>query len=623
VTEGKPAVSAGLPATGRGEEWFVVLPDDESAPAVAAALGSGAGPFTAARRLDHPSGRPWLIGDWDPRDLVVGAAGRTRVAVVGHCPATAEDLAAIARRTAHPADLDRVAGSLVGSFHLVASVDGAVRVQGSAFGTRRVFRARAGGSDVAADRADVLALLTGSGVDERRLVSCLMFPAAPPAVAGASLWREVVAVPEQDYLLLPRGGRARTVRWWQPPRPTRSLREGAPPLREALVAAVAARTGSGRAVSADLSGGVDSTAVCSVAAARVDRLPAFTVASPDPADDDGHWAAVAAAGLPSVHHLVVTDDDLPAPYTGILDPGVARDEPYPDIHLRAEDAARARLLAAHGAELHLTGDGGDEVLHASPAYLPELLRRRPLLGLAHLRGHRALHAWSWSEVRRALAPPRDERRALLAQARALTRPDDGRPDAVRLPPWATPAAVDAARELLRRAADEADPTGRDRALRDAVELVRHGGRLQRRTAQAAAADGFPVAAPLLDDRVVEACLAVRPHERTTPWRYKPLAAEALRGIVPKRSLARATKGGTTPEYAALPRYRPDLLALCEGSRLAELGLVDVDRLRSALHGVWLTDAMPIMVEQTVGCERWLRDLEPTGSPTALMTGAPG
>ncbi|QTR04193.1 asparagine synthase, partial [Saccharothrix algeriensis] len=187
----------------------------------------------------------------------------------------------------------------------------------------------------------------------------------------------------------------------------------------------------------------------------------------------------------------------------------------------------------------------------------------------------------------------------------------------------TPAAVDAARELLRRAADEADPTGRDRALRDAVELVRHGGRLQRRTAQAAAADGFPVAAPLLDDRVVEACLAVRPHERTTPWRYKPLAAEALRGIVPERSLARATKGGTTPEYAALPRYRPDLLALCEGSRLAELGLVDVDRLRSALHGVWLTDAMPIMVEQTVGCERWLRDLEPTGSPTALMTGAPG
>ncbi|RKT54717.1 asparagine synthase-related protein [Saccharothrix australiensis] len=622
-------MDAGRSATaGHGEEWFVVLPDDECALAVAAALGPGAGPFTVTGRLDHPSGRPWLIGRWDERDLLVGTAGRTRVAVLGCCPAPPDAITALARRATRPADLDRAAGALAGCFHLLATVDGVVRAQGSAFGVRRVFRARAAGSTVAADRADVLALLTGSGVDEARLVSRLMFPAAPPALAGVSLWREVADVPEDHYLLVPPGEPARTVRWWQPPRPTRSLRDGAPALREALVEAVAARTGSGRAVSADLSGGVDSTAVCALAAARVDRLPAFTVVSPDPADDDEHWARVAAAGLPAVRRVVVTDADLPTPYSGILDPGVARDEPYPDIHLRAEDAVRARLLTAQGAELHLTGDGGDEVLHATLAYLPELLRRHPLLGCAHLRGHRALHAWPWSRVARLLAGPRDERSALLAQARALARvgdgdADGGHPDAVHLPAWATPAAVDAARELLRRAALEADPSGRDRALRDSVDLVRHAGRLQRRTSLAAAADGFPVAAPFLDDRVAEACLAVRPHERTTPWRYKPLLAEALRGVVPERSLARSTKGGTSPEYAALPRYRADLLALCEDSRLAALGLIDVDRLRAELNGVWLSDASPITVEQTVGCERWLRDLESTGFATTLMTGAPG
>ncbi|MFD1152411.1 asparagine synthase-related protein, partial [Saccharothrix hoggarensis] len=395
-------------ASGRDEEWFVVLPDCEAALAVAAALDPGA----TARRLDHASGRPWLIGHWDPRDLVVGSAGRTRVALVGCCPASAEEVARMAGRTRTAADLDGAARSLPGSFHLVASVDGVVRAQGTAFGVRRVFHARVGDVDVVADRADVLARLAGSGVDERRLAACLLFPAAPPALAGASLWRGVSAVPEDHCVLLGERGRARTVRWWEPPRPTTSLARGAPLVREALTAAVAARVRSGRTVSADLSGGADSTAVCALAVALTGRLLTFTVASADVSDDDAEWAAVAAAGLTGVERLVVTDDDLPRPYADILVPGVARDEPYPDIHLRAEDVARARLLAARGAELHLTGDGGDEVLHAPASYLPELLRRHPWTAYSHLRGLRALHAWSWPRVGRLLAAPRDERREL-------------------------------------------------------------------------------------------------------------------------------------------------------------------------------------------------------------------
>ncbi|MEV0678798.1 asparagine synthase-related protein [Actinosynnema sp. NPDC050436] len=615
-------MSTDLPGTaaGRGEEWFVVLPDHAGAPAAVAALR--ASPFPVTRWLDHPSGRPWLVGHWDPRDLVVGTAGRTRVAVLGCCPVSPGDLAGIARRTAHVHDLDPVAGSLAGSFHLLASVGGVVRAQGTASGVRRVFHARLGDADVAADRADVPAWLIGSGVDERRLAAALLFPEPPPALAGAPLWHGVSAVPEDHCAVLPPRGPARVARWWRAPEPTRALRGGAVALRAALTGAVAARVASRPAVSADLSGGVDSTAVCSLAAVRVDRLPAYTVASQDPADDDEHWAAIAAAGLPAVRRVVMTDDDLPVPYTGILDRGVARDEPHPDIHLRAEDVVRANLLNAHGSHLHLTGDGGDEVLHAPVGYLPELLRRNPRLGYAHVRGHQVLRHWSWSQVRRVLTARRDERRALLATARALTATGADRSDAVRLPPWATPDAVDAVRELLLRAAADVDPDLRVSALEDTVRVVRHSGRVQRACAVAAAADGLPVAAPFLDDRVVEACLSVLPHERTTPWRYKPLLAEALRGVVPERSLARATKGGTTPEYAALPQYRADLLALCEDSRLAALGLVDVDRLRSELTGIWLTDASPITIARTVGAERWLRDLRPTAlATTPLVTAA--
>lgn len=103
-------------------------------------------------------------------------------------------------------------------------------------------------------------------------------------------------------------------------------------------------------------------------------------------------------------------------------------------------------------------------------------------------------------------------------------------------------------------------------------------------AQLVAPTGLPLAVPFLDDQVIEACLAVRAHELTTPWQYKALTKAAMRGIVPPRSLDRVTTAeGSAEEEAGLRASRDDLLALCEGSRLAELGLVDPDRLRAGCH----------------------------------------
>jgi asparagine synthase (glutamine-hydrolysing) len=79
--------------------------------------------------------------------LSSGRAGATKIAVIGQHALTSEQLADAAGRIRTVADLDRVAGSLVGSAHLLASVDGRVRVQGTVTGIRRVFHARVGGHD--------------------------------------------------------------------------------------------------------------------------------------------------------------------------------------------------------------------------------------------------------------------------------------------------------------------------------------------------------------------------------------------------------------------------------------------------------------------------------------------
>lgn len=67
-----PALLAAVPT------WFVVLPDTDEAAAVAAT----ALPH-AAESLPHASGRPWLMGRWNPGELTAGECGGVRLAVLG------------------------------------------------------------------------------------------------------------------------------------------------------------------------------------------------------------------------------------------------------------------------------------------------------------------------------------------------------------------------------------------------------------------------------------------------------------------------------------------------------------------------------------------------------------
>ena len=148
----------------------------------------------------------------------------------------------------------------------------------------------------------------------------------------------------------------------------------------------------------------------------------------------------------------------------------------------------------------------------------------------------------------------------------------------RLPPWTTPVAVQAVGDLIRAEARTAEPLAGGRGQQRELEGMRFVSRITRQFEQMAAGLGVTLAAPYYDDRVIEAGLAVRPQERITPWRYKPLILEAMRGIVPDESLTRQTKAnGSGDSDPGLRRHREELLALWEDSRLGRLGLVDADR----------------------------------------------
>jgi asparagine synthase (glutamine-hydrolysing) len=602
---------AGLADLGVLPSWFVVLADRDSVGPLGDALRRH-----AAGEVSHPSGRPWLVGRWPEGVLSSGQAGATKIAVVGQHALTSGQLAGAAGRVRTVADLDRVAGSLAGSVHLLASVGGRVRVQGTVTGIRRVFHARVAGATVAADRADVLARLLNSGLDEQRLAVHLLEPPILYPLAGQPVWRGVAWLPTDCYLVIDGDGGHRSVRWWTPPAPVMPMAEGAAALRQALSAAVAARTHGRQLVSCDL-GGVDSTAICSLAAHQQAKVVAYTGASPDPLADDVAWAARTVAGLGNVEHHVVPADEMPLVYHGLLRLDDQFDEPCAVAVDRDRWLIIAQRAAARGSSLHLTGFGGDELLYGSIAHLHDLLRTNPRVALRQLRGFAAKYRWPRGQVLRQLSDNRRYPAWLASVADTLTvlRPPVDEPlldwgFRPRLPPWTTPDTVAAVQGLIRAEARSVQPLADGRGQHRELETMRFISRIARQVDQMATGIGVMLAAPYYDDRVIEAGLAVRPQERVTPWRYKPLIVEAMRGIVPDQSLTRQTKAnGTGDEEPGLRRHRAEVLALWEDSRLGRLGLIDAAALRELCTRPIPPQLQLGVLYQSVACEVWLRTME--------------
>ncbi|GAA0436932.1 lasso peptide isopeptide bond-forming cyclase [Streptomyces luteireticuli] len=600
--------------------WFVVLPDtDAAAPLARAALPH------AHRTLCHASGRPWIVGRWAPDAMTVGGHGSTRVAVTGEhavTPRQAARAAAAVTRAGSLGALDRAA-DWPGSFHLMASGPGGVRVQGCAVGLRRVFHTTAGRVGVAADRADVLAELVGAGLDEGRVALTMLTPGTPYPWAGSPLWRGLLAVPGGHSLTVCPDGRARTARWWSPPDPVLSLAEGAVLLHDALAEAVAIRTRGHGPVSTDL-GGLDSTAVCCTAVRGGAEVVAYTAALHDTAGDDVYWAERTVRALDGVEHHVVPAGDVALTFDGIDALTDILDTPSIITVDRNRRMGIVERAAARGSRLHFTGLGGDELLAGTPARLHALLLTRPRTAVRSVRGYAAKYQWSRRGTLRQLLDRRPYRSWIDRVARDLTAPPAAEDEPLldwsvppRMPPWATDDAVATVRELLR-ADGPVRPRGRNHG--EHRELVAMDGISQwaRHIGQMAAPLGIAVSAPYYDARVIGAALAVRPAERITPWRYKPLIVEAMRGIVPETSRTRATKANATfEEEAGLRGHRRSLLALCEDPRLARLGLVDGRALREWCRRFLPAETESGLLHPTIACEVWLRSREFTPSPATV------
>ncbi len=543
------------------------------------------------------------------------------VDVFGFSPASGDQVCSIAREFVRSGDLMVLDAIATGSGVLVVREPHGVTVLTDLAGVWPVFYATVGESLVYSSSASAVARYVGSEVDEQWLAAWLLAGGIPDAWSEGSPYRRVAAVPAGGALLIDRGGRAVVVRR-DLPLGTAGFDEGARRLAEALTSAVRGRMGARRELSTDLSGGLDSSTVAALAATRPDpTLPAITLVCPDLGSDDPAHARRVAAAVPGITHVELPLPDEVEPYS-VLTEMPQTDEPFEDVSIFARLRWWMTIVRELGGRAHLTGDGGDAVLTAPPAYLADLAQRRGrrelwshAAGWARLR-HRPVHRLVGAARRLASTT---QASAIEHYASALQQDGTGTASQRRwedliswapvppCPQWFTPHARDLTATALRNAFRG---LGNGAAPGDVVSLgtVQAYGRAHRIHLELAAGHGVALHAPYLDDAVVTACLAVPAAERTSPRQAKPLLRAAMTGRVPDAALVRSTKGDYSMlAYRGLSRHHRTVADLLTNSRLAGLGLIEEKAIRADLARGAAGLRVPLAaLDQVLGAEIWLR-----------------
>ncbi|SMQ17350.1 asparagine synthase (glutamine-hydrolysing) [Streptomyces sp. Ag82_O1-12] len=415
----------------------------------------------------------WAVGDWRPDEVrVVKADDRTRIAVLGICGATDEQLR-VALFAARGGALRHLT-AWPGSYTAIVQVGRRLTVCGDLAGARPVFHTPWAGGTAYATAALPLADLIEANLDFGHLAALLAAPDVPAALHDSTPYDGVKRVPPGHALILRAG--AREIAGYEP---VASLAVAAPPadpdsavdaVRDALVEAVRTRLSAPRhvpgmdidpgpvpgmgpaerraargmpvpGIGADLSGGPASGALA-LLAAGLPGMPGTVLGHGTGAGErllavtfndlavGGREAELERAGAlaanPRLHHVVVAGGEETLPYADL--DGPLTDEPGPCL----VSAARHRARLAAGSADHFTGYGARQVLDAHPARLADLLmdrRRRhlvrPVAALAKADGSVLVPARVYAAARRLSRTPYRSGLESLAERLLDPRSDDG------------------------------------------------------------------------------------------------------------------------------------------------------------------------------------------------------
>ena len=325
----------------------------------------------------------------------------------------------------------------------------------------------------------------------------------------------------------------------------------------------------------ELSGGLDSSSIVSVAARQRGRrrLSAVTVVFDQSTfSDEREWAAAVsrAAGIEGQD----VDGDAEHPFGRFREAVQYWEEPHSAAAFFGVHAQCRRLIAGGSVPVLLSGIGAEAVVlskHQEPVHLGDLLRRGRLGQL-----RRELDRWQ-----RALKMPFSNLVWRYCLQPLLARPliSYGLPP--RVHDWIDRGF--AVRWNLRDRARRGNMPRAGRGAADQWHVERIGwitGFLLRGYLEKAC----DIRYPFLHRPLVELALSMPWSLKAVPGEPKAILRRAMKGILPER-VRRRTQNASTGHavYNGLRKEWPVLEKLVDSSVLVELGAVDRERLRTALH----------------------------------------
>lgn len=613
----------------------------------------------------------WVVGDWRSDEVrVVTADARTRIAVLGTCGASDEQLK-VGLLAARGGALRHLT-AWSGSYTAVVQVGRRMTVCGDLAGARPVFYTPWAGGTAYATAALPLADLVEADLDFGHLAALLATPDVPAALHDSTPYDGVRRIPPGHALILRAG--AREIAGYEP---VASLAVAAPSaeptsavdaVRDALVEAVRTRLAAPRhvpganidpgpvpgmgpaerraargmpvpGIGADLSGGPASGTLALLAAGLPgtpgtvlgygtgagERLLAVTF---NDLAVQGHEAERERAGTlaagPRLRHVVVAGGEDVLPYADLEGP--LTDEPGPSL----VTAARHRARLASGSADHFTGYGARQVLDAHPARLADLLmdrkRRhlaRPVAALAKADGSIMAPVRVYTAVRKLARTPYRTGLEGLADRLLHKRFEEPGGAVVTELTWARPGPAacwmtgEALAEVsirLKAAVSRpiVSPGQRPGDFRARAALARHAADL-RVLEQAAEIRSQRLHTPFLDNQVVRACRALPEALRVQPGARAAILRTVLQGAgvtaLPLGWGAPSHASSAAAARAGLRVAADSLVALFDTPLLAQAGLVEARVVREALRAAAAGAPVPLDgLADLVSLELWLRRL---------------
>jgi asparagine synthase (glutamine-hydrolysing) len=411
--------------------------------------------------------------------------------------------------------------------------------------------------------------------------------------APKSIFRDIRKVLPGEYLRVDSRGGIHSERYWEidytREMPDKPEQEQAEALGDLLRRAVRRQLVADVPLGAFLSGGIDSSAICALAAEAVPKVKTFHIGFEEKSFDESEYAAEVARHLGTDHHVKrFSAGDMLDLVPSVMD---YLDEPFGDASF-LPCLLLSRFTREH-VKVSLSGDGGDELFAGYPTYI----------------AHRVAPYYRYVPrlVRHGVAsvierlPASDDNLTLEFQLKKMMSGLEEKSPARRNYAWLGSFLPGEKRELLSEetnalldkadALEVAESYFESCRASDPLEKLLHCDRrfyLQDdmlvkidRATMAASLEGR---VPLLDHEVVEFVARLPARLKLRGWTTKYLLKEAMKGLLPPSVLGRKKKGFGIPLAKWFKReLRPLLEEMLEEKRIRRQGLFRHEAVRRLLE----------------------------------------